>query len=350
MGDYLQALLDEWEEGYEDTLGRLGDMGEVDTVPVNGFVPIMAVESFDPNTNIYEAGVSFPESIAAPTTHLTKILPTTVTLGGTITNVGFREEEFVNIVEPNENIIMIKCNYGVKCLAGYTPPIKRHMQKNPKRKKQGNGTAMCSQMSFHCRKLDAKPIDGVYPPNTRVYKVKVFRNGYAQVPGARPDTIEEIRVVMEWVVSLLNAYLHPAETMPERLCRVINLNPLMYNYKAQLIIPAGRYFARRELLRAVETAEYINEYPQLTTAQYSQKEPKISFRFQNKIDGFTKDPLFVFYDSGCFNIQGAADLSQCTRSCEFLARVIADNAHRIFAQPADPIDYFPDNISWPQDN
>lgn len=344
--DFLGSLISQWEETFEDTLDRLVDIeGGAEPVPINGIIPIMAVEQFDPQTNIL-GGVSFPQSISSPTEYLTTITPTTVTLGGTITNVSFLEEDFIKIVEPNDDIIMIKCNYGVKTLAGYDPLQKRPHQKNPKRKKQGSGVAMCSQISFHCRKAGTEKINGVYPPDTPVYKVKVFRNGYTQVPGARPDTHGDIIRAMGVVINFLNSYLHSNENIPERLCRGINLNPLMYNYKAHLIIPPRRYFHRKALMDAVINAPYRGEYPELSTSQCSQKEPKVSFRFLNRVDGYVKDPLFVFYDSGCFNIQGAADVAQCAESCKFLARVISDNAERIFPFPESPLSYIPDNIAW----
>ncbi len=346
----LQRLIDsDWTE---DEYNRIAEKIAGVTVVEAPSVPtqtMAVVEPFNRASNLYDNRLFFPPVVNLGSQYLPLITPTTLTLGGNILNVKFSEEELIKVIAATEEVVLIKCNFGTLIYPGYIPPVKKPKKKSTTRKKQGDGNSMCSQMSFHVRTFmqEFQRVDGVLivPTETPVYKIKVFRNGYTQVPGAHHAILEDILRAMDAVLALLNRYLHPDEPAQAKLAKCINLNPIMYNYKSNLVVPPGRYFDRYALLRGVLGAKYADEYPPLLTSKCSQKEPKVSFKFTKTVDGIAKEPLFVFYNSGRFNIQGAADVEKTTQVCQFLLRVIHDNAEEIFPAPKRPIDYLEDNVA-----
>lgn len=122
---------------------------------------------------------------------ITYPLATTCTLNGTLSNVNFHESDLIKKLELNDNIAMIECNFGEKVQPWYTPkpkPQKPPQQSvtvdgkpKPPRKIQGNGKCFASQIT----------IITAHANKTRFFKVKVFRNGFVQIPGSRPDLVDE---------------------------------------------------------------------------------------------------------------------------------------------------------------
>lgn len=194
--------------------------------------------------------------------------PSTITASGLIviinpdktrTALKFREENaIVHIIKRGAllppSIQKVGCNFGELQNETYVPPKakgsnrlgrrpKKH--KKPKRKVQGNGKYMYSQLT----------IEVVHPTSGRVYKVKVFRTGIIQCPGVqRPDmgdlldamgTVEGFmsglfckRVRMVHATALMRNYIwrlldHNYHVSLERLANII---------RAEKRCPANRAF------------------------------------------------------------------------------------------------------------
>lgn len=174
---------------------------------------------------------------------LTEPLPTTFTIEGHVSNVKFEEKDLINVVEPSESIVVYSCNYGKKVYPGYVPPQKvkksnrgrRKVEKQKKpRKKQGDGSSMSSQLTFVTRSREITPVDGIIPSDTRVYKFKIFRNGKIQLPGAKPEIIDDIIACAHIVEDELN------NIFPEQVISLTHLNAVMKNYKFCIKMKPGQ--------------------------------------------------------------------------------------------------------------
>lgn len=117
---------------------------------------------------------------------------TTCTLNGTLTGVRFHERDLITKVQLNDDIAMLACNYGehkqpwyntdgaeAKTARGRPPGYNK--VKNPNRKIQGNGKHFSSQLTFVT----------AHNNRTQFFKVKVFRTGFIQIPGSRPDLVDQ---------------------------------------------------------------------------------------------------------------------------------------------------------------
>jgi hypothetical protein len=199
--------------------------------------------------------------ISSETPYLTELVPTTNTMSGYITNVEMYEYDLIDQVLPDEDIVAYKCNYGVEIYEGYTEPIdtkkpKRGRKKNMgrvNRKKQGSGKCFNSQLTFiiRSRTVDVLP-DGRIPEGSRVYKFKVFRPGVVQLPGVRQEHINDVVECAYFIERALNFNLHPGETDPTKISRLVNLEPVMKNYKFTLKLGPGQIIKMKELFRVLK--------------------------------------------------------------------------------------------------
>lgn len=117
---------------------------------------------------------------------------TTCTLNGTLSGVRFHERDLITKVKLNDDIAMLACNYGELRADWYTNELGTDKSnrgrkpanargKNPNRKIQGNGKHFSSQLTFVT----------AHNNRTQFFKVKVFRTGFIQIPGSRPDLIDQ---------------------------------------------------------------------------------------------------------------------------------------------------------------
>lgn len=160
----------------------------------------------------------------------TKLIPSTITAQGLMTNVYFNEGKIIKYLsDPEEYMISYGCNYGEK----FNPIYKKIEEKKisgrgrkpkaktqSKRKTQGNGKYFSSQISFN--------ID--HPKSNIEYKIKLFRNGRFQVPGVRdPKMLDLVQPTI-----ILRDYLkyNFAEDV-----QVKDFVAVMRNYKAKLVNP-----------------------------------------------------------------------------------------------------------------
>lgn len=298
--------------------------------------------SFNPENNMVDdivRGWFKSEVVFEPTEIFTAPLTTTITTEGYLLNVQFREAELIEELEPDEDFVVIQCNFGTKIYPGYTVPVKvkmsnRGRKKKPvkerKRKKQGTGECFNSQITF------VMPSTVPHDPavdTPRVYKFKVFRTGKIQLPGLRLNSsIDDIIILASKLVSMLNFHLHTCEQDPLKLARLVNLNPVMKNYKFRINQPADNIIDLRELQRLLITCQrgtivklhpeiegIIENYPKILEIKYARQYTKLSIKFRTPTVLKPKKKVRVnIFQSGKVNILGGHATEVTRQICEFL--------------------------------
>jgi len=328
--DELHKLLQDDEE-YNVAIDRINDITIKDPVHQGNTMPFILIDDFDHATNLWvaENRERYSTSLSIDSPLITQIEPTTQTIGGNIANVQFMEAELITRVQADNIILAIASNFGKVVHPGYTPPIKtpgksqqRQEKKKATRKQQGNGTQMSSQISFIIRAdgVGDSPreypiVDKVmqFPTDILIFKIKVFRTGYTQIPGANPKNINGVVAALSYVVEYLSKYLTPQYSI-----RVININPIMYNYKFEVIIPPGRIFDVRALSQC---ALQMHTGPDILVENTSCG-TKISLQFIKTVGAKEYTSTFAIFRSGKCNIQGGVNTEQIKHSCEYLIHVL----------------------------
>lgn len=187
------------------------------------------------------------------------------------------------------------------------------------------------------------------PTSTPVYKFKIFRTGTIQLPGVRPDIIDDVMACTNILVRSLNEVLHPNVTDPTKLTHLIYMMPVMKNYKFRTIprvdteyvwkgnkmVPVQREYPLIDLghLKALLKKYHsfvtptINEYgveipppepdwgdqappaaPAIFDIKYTREDTKLSIKFATPIHSKAKKRTRVnIFMSGKINILGAFD-------------------------------------------
>jgi len=172
---------------------------------------------------------------------LSPICVTLNTVSGFIENVHFSERELIEIVSADHEIVMYKCNYGVKQYHGYSPPPKKQKKKsanaNLRRKVQGDGTCFGTQITIHVISRNVDKYDGiVYSEDVLAYKFKLFRNGSVQISGILPNLVNDMYECGLLLVRRLNLYLHAADADFSSICRLASLKVVMKNYRGDVLL------------------------------------------------------------------------------------------------------------------
>lgn len=350
--DDLFNLLQQDEE-YNIAIDRINEIEVREPVPQGNTMPFILINDFDHETNLWvpENRARYGPSMQIESPLITPIQPTTQTIGGNIANVSFMESELITRVQADNIILSIASNYGKVTHPGYTPPIKpagksqqRQQKKKAARKQQGNGTQMSSQISFSVRAdaLGDSPreypvVDGItqFPPTTPIFKIKVFRTGYTQIPGANPRNIEGVVAALAYVVEYLSRYLAPPYPI-----RVVNINPIMYNYKFEICIPRGHIFDVRALSHH---AIALHTGPDILVENKSSGS-KISLRFVKIVGTEEYTSTFAIFRSGKCNIQGGVNTEQIKNACEYIIDVLRARYDDIMPKIKHPAELLGANV------
>lgn len=352
------------------------------------------IEEFENNNNILnaEARKRCRECIQdCESEILTPPVPTTMTLGGYINNVNFHEEQFIDQLYPTEDIFRIKCNYGDLKHESYyedepekkTNRGRKKKDKNKKpRKIQGDGSCFNSQITFYV------------PSDSKIYKIKVFRNGELQIPGAKPEILDDILEKMQLTVDLISECLDNEDVKLEKII------PVMKNYKFSVNLDNSQLIelsVLKELLlihkymdegfdynsakimmkeylcdcpdnKHSKTCEYeeyeenvyqgnieiddtpMPEHPQISDVKYSGEETRLSIKFSTPIAKKIKKKARVnIFTGGKINILGAFDETVTKQIFHFLQELF-DRYYTVLVVHPDSdeeyelIDDYSDNI------
>ena len=302
---------------------------------------------------------------------------TTITMGGLFANVQFKEAELIEWINPDEDILCIKCNYGELVYPGYIEPVKKRSCRGRKRKekslisgkqrkKSGTGKHFNSQLSFYVRSSFGDPIVDNHidyysvPTATPIYKFKVFRTGKIQLPGVRPHLVQDVISRSQCIARMLNLYLHAGETDPNKLVKMIYINPVMKNYKFRLLLDENRLIDLSMLKKIllglvpvqkrtptiiiddkiepvglpINCSDSLNDVlvatPSIFDIKYTREDIKLSIKFSTPIykkpKKCTRINIFML---GKINILGAFDIDITLRICEFLHKIFDEFASEI---------------------
>lgn len=348
---------------YNDELQTLTlEIGQM-TAPTTNITPrheMIEIVEFDHANNVLNPDIraNFKAEKIYMNTHIfTQPISTTNTVEGFISNVSFHERDLIEELLPDENIVMYRCNYGKIKHDGYTEPVKerktnRGRKKKPKKKKarkrQGEGSDFNSQVTFVVRSesanlirtTDANTGETIYqvPYGAKVYKFKVFRTGKVQLPGVCPEHVDDVIISIKKVVTTLNFHLHPGETNPARISDIININPVMKNYKFRVKLPLGHIIdmnSLRRILRRERTTQCLGDadiipddpnvterpsHPDIFMIKYTQQDSKLSIKFTTPIyhNPDKRTRVNIFGCSGKINILGALDADVSFQICEYM--------------------------------
>ncbi len=291
------------------------------------------------------------ERVYEATKIFTAPLPTTVTMEGVMVNVLFHEKDLILACVPDNEIVAYRCNFGKHIYPGYTEPIKhkhsdrgrKKLEKKKKnRKKQGDGTEFSSQLTFVIRSsLEPDPVDGIIPENTRVYKFKLFRTGKIQLPGARPEMIEDVVYCAYRIAAITNKLLHPDEPDESKHAKLLDLVPVMKNYKFACMIPPRTLIDLNVLKQAFEEQRRVHGAASLIhLIKYTRQDTKLSIKFNTPIVGCAKKRTRVnIFMRGKINILGANDAATTRKIIDLMHNVFLDKWNKgLIAyenQPAD---------------
>jgi hypothetical protein len=203
---------------------------------------------------------------------------------------------------------------------------KRKSKTKKQRKKQGDGTAFNSQITFVARSTE---VDGV---KYKDYKFKVFRTGYLELPGAHPSAIDDIQKCIGRIVELMNFYLHPGEADAGQLIAIRNINPVMKNYKFIVKMPENAILDLAKLRDYITSEiEVFVGGPRIFSIKYTRQETKLSVKFStpSKTDPYKRMRVNI-YLRGKVNILGAYTAKDTKRVCRFLHYIFATYQRELF--------------------
>ena len=269
----------------------------------------------------------------------TEPINTTNTMGGFVSNIQFHEKDLIGKLATDESIVQIRCNFGVVSTPNYTPTAaaRKKKEKTPKkeRKKQGTGTDFNSQCTFVCR---GDVTGGASAP---IYKFKVFRNGKIQLPGVKQHLIDEVIDSAGSIVRALDKSMcvrgddgEPVFVPMEARPQLVNINPIMKNYKFVVRMEPGKIINLRLLHRIMTDLRRDPKYagPKIFTVKYGSSETVLSIKFNTpEINNKKKTVRFKLFMRGKVNILGALDPVRTTEICIFLHNIFQNNAGLIVA-------------------
>lgn len=316
--------------------------------PAIAIVPrpeLVEVIEFDTENNVLNPTIreAFKtECVFEETEIFTRPISTTNTMEGFLSNVSFHERDIIEELIPDQDMVLYRCNYGKVKYPGYTEPVKQRKtnrgrkkkeKKKKLRKKQGDGGDFNSQTTFVVRStLTPEPINEIIPVGTKVYKFKVFRTGKLQLPGVHPLLIDDVVACTKKIANILNFHLHPGEINPTRITNVININPVMKNYKFAVKLPPG-HIIDMEVLKGILQKSRMNQFaevpnrddtfepdhPNIFMLKYTRQETKLSIKFATPIFKKPKKRTRInIFMRGKINILGAFHAAVTRQICEYL--------------------------------
>lgn len=236
-----------------------------------------------------------------------KLVPSTLTAQGMLSNVVFEEKDLIHVVSPVGRIKKITCNYGEICSRDYKcEHIKKSstnrgrkpkVKKRNVRKNQGNGKYFNSQITFW---IVSNNISSKY------YKIKLFRNGTIEIPGGLDPSMDDVKDVAQIVADELGNYL--AEDV-----HVVELYSIMRNYKFEVADKKIRINIGK--LYKIFINAHNNKHPgvkNITEIKYNiERYPGLIIKFSTPIArNQNKQTTIKMFHSGKVNIDGAIS-EQC---------------------------------------
>jgi len=236
-----------------------------------------------------------------------------------LSNVKMNEEQFINELEPDERIIELKCNYGIKTYKFYEKPIivkKSNKGRKPKpklekkRKKQGSGSEFNSQITF--------VIKSSCIPN-KEYQIKLFRTGNIQIPGARIDLIDDVIECIKYITVKVNQSL-------KSNVEIIGLYLTLKNYKSKFNVED-----ESQLINIKKLAHLARSIPDISSIKYKPYSSVVTLKFPSPtIKKPKKKVTFIIFMSGKITISGSNNNELTLKYCNYISELFLNEVLIIY--------------------
>lgn len=267
---------------------------------------------------------------------MSELLSTTMTVEGEISGLKFNESTLIKTVTPDEDIVVFRCNFGVKVHPRVMAWFERNRKKKPKklekstRKMQGSGTDFNSQITCFVRSRFSH-IDDF---NIVVYKFKVFRTGKIQLPGVHPNNIRDVIDCSHLLARKLSQIIcEYAVTYPEVVgdaaiggCELLAMRTIMQNSKFCVLLQPRQQINLYCLHQAIATnTKEIAGFAarEVSTESPSRECVSLSILF---IDGNKKKNHVNVFARGKINLLGVNSSDISMRIYRFISEIIFNTA------------------------
>lgn len=287
-------------------------------------------ESVDMQTtydNLFTIDTNLPNVGELENEILSNMIPTTVTVKATLSNIYFNEKDLIKRILPDNNIKAIISNYGELYHDSYIKKNKtkrsnrgrKKIEKEPNRRKpQGTGKAFNSQTS-----LEIACGDSVYP-------IKVFRNGNLQFPGSSRERFHDMMHCFQIIIDKFNEILYQGRP----LIKLIKVEPVMKNYKYIVKLKPDEILYLEEMRNSLEKERNTSEIP-VCQIKYGRDQSKVKIVFDTPLLNKTKKKLTInIFRSGKINVLGGMNELHTLQSYNFIKKVIKKYYKNIIYDPS----------------
>lgn len=282
----------------------------------------------------------------------------------TLSNVKFQEEELIKKVTPlmlkdastkKARVLKLGCNFGEVKTDEFVEPAtarpsnrgrKRQLQLKNKRKTQGTGKYFNSQMTFYVKsdlskfeafhdplkkqglelyKLDKKQknSEGEWKILSYIYKVKVFRNGKAQIPGLRTEFEKEAKQVLKPILNFFSKFF-------DIKVKATGFNKFIQNYKSCIVEDVQ--YEMDKLLKhfmSLEQGAYPKKIRRLKASAHSKL--LIYFNTSEKLpNGNPKLTNLTIYRKGSINVDGAVSRESAEVILKYFKKILNKNPDLLY--------------------
>lgn len=257
---------------------------------------------------------------------LTDMIPTTVTVKASLSNIYFNEKDMINRLEPDINIKGIKSNYGEKFHSSYVNTKekkksnrgRKKIEKDQnKRKPQGSGKAFNSQTSL------------LIECSGKMYPIKVFRNGNLQFPGSSQKHFKDMMQCFKFIIDKFNNLLYNDRP----LVQLTSLEPAMKNYKYSVKMSEGYILYLEELRICLEKERNTSDIV-IHSINYGKDQSKLKLIFDTPSESKSDKLLHInIFRSGKINVLGGLDENYTLKSYNFIKHILGKYYDKIVYHP-----------------
>lgn len=259
------------------------------------------------------------------------IKPSTITVGGYLTNVALHEKNDIDKFEARAPIMLIGSNYGEHFAAEYQPPVvkektskrgRKPKPKEPKKRIQGSGKYFNSQITFQIQSAAAK----------KCYKFKVFRNGQFQVPGVLTKDQSDISKPIKALTSYLSEVFDKTVGVRDQVVQMRNCKTSLNDLELSINTQA--------LGKIIDEEKKTNRKLGIYKVEYhsSQNSSKASIKFlrPTKDKPFKQATLKILKQK--INFEGFVGFDSVDEVYWWLNDLILDNYDEVIHDPNRKVD------------
>lgn len=260
------------------------------------------------------------------------IKPSTITIGCVFTNIAMHEERDIAKFREwvRDPIVKIGSNFGEWFAPDYSDPVrppkmsKRGRKPKPKKAKtriQGSGKYFNSQITSFVRSLRNPK---------KIYKIKKFRNGKAQVPGVLEGDMVDIDEPLAHVAAMLSSVFGVTVEIRDKVVQMRNCKTILSD--SALVINTNA------LGRLIEAEKRGENEMRISSVEYmsAQNSSKVVVKFSRPTkDKATKKTTLKILKQK-INIEGAVGKDGVDEIYNWLNDFLLDNYYQVINDPAAP--------------